>query len=400
MMFSERHTSLSTAKDSIHYLDHAATSWPKPPGVAQAMVHFLEEVGANPGRSGHSLSIEAARIVYDTREAVASLFGADDPLRVVFGLNITEGINLALHGLLKPGDHVITSSMEHNAVMRPLHDLSQQRVEMTRILCNPDGSLDPHQVALAIRPNTRLIILNHASNVCGTILPVKEVGQIARSNNLLFLVDTAQTAGVLPINMEDDDIDLLAFTGHKSLYGPMGTGGLIIGRRINPAEIRTTRQGGTGSRSENEIQPEFLPDRFESGTPNAVGLAGLLSGLEWLNEQGIATIRSREQALCAELLVGLSEISGIQIYGSQDAARQVATVAFNIRGMEPSTAGLRLDEEFNVLSRVGLHCAPSAHQILGTFPTGCVRFSIGAFTTLEDINQAVCAVRQLTKEAA
>lgn len=178
MMFSERHTSLSTAKDSIHYLDHAATSWPKPPGVAHAMVHFLEEVGANPGRSGHSLSIESARIVYDTREAVASIFGADDPLRVVFGLNITEGINLALHGLLKPGDHVITSSMEHNAVMRPLHDLSQQRVEMTRILCNPDGSLDPHQVALAIRPNTRLIILNHASNVCGRFCRSKRWGKL------------------------------------------------------------------------------------------------------------------------------------------------------------------------------------------------------------------------------
>ena len=400
MMPSALSFSFSKAKDREVYLDNAATSWPKPPGVAQAMVNFLDEVGANPGRSGHRLSIEAARVVYNTREAVASLLGATDPLRVVFGLNITDSINLALHGLLNPGDHVITSSMEHNAVMRPLHDLMLQGIEFTRVPCKPDGSLDPRQVAMAIQSNTRMIILNHASNVCGTILPIKEVGQIARSNNLLYLIDTAQTAGVVPIDMENDCVDLLAFTGHKSLYGPMGTGGLIIGQRINPAELRTSRQGGTGSRSEYEVQPEFLPDRFESGTPNAVGLAGLWAGLEWLKEQGIETIRSREQALCAELLAGLSDIPGVNIYGPQNAARQVATVAFNIQEMEPSTIGLRLDEEFNVLCRVGLHCAPSAHHTLGTFPNGCVRFSIGAYNTLEDIHQAVDVVRQLAEETS
>lgn len=390
----------SRTKDGALYLDNAATSWPKPPGVAQAIARFLEEVGSNPGRSGHRLSIEAGRIVYNAREAIANLFGIQDPLRVIFGLNITDGINLALHGLLKPGDHVITSSMEHNAVMRPLNDLAQQGIQYTRIACNSDGTLHPDRVERAIQANTRLIVLNHASNVCGTILPVREVGQIVRQHDLLFLLDTAQTAGVLPIDMGKDGIDLLAFTGHKSLYGPMGTGGLIIGSRVNPAELHPQRQGGTGSRSEHEVQPLFLPDRFESGTPNAVGIAGLLAALQWLNKEGIETVHAREQALCAELLGGLGAIRGVEVYGTQEAAKQTATVAFNIQGVEPSAVGLRLDEEFNILCRVGLHCAPGAHQTLGTFPDGCVRFGLGAFSTKEDVQLAVNTVSQLAKEAA
>ncbi|MFH2039360.1 MAG: aminotransferase class V-fold PLP-dependent enzyme [Chloroflexota bacterium] len=387
------------AKDGALYLDNAATSWPKPPGVARSMCHFLDEVGANPGRSGHRMSIKAARIVYATRELIASLFCAPDPMRVIFGLNITDGINLALHGLLKPGDHIITSSMEHNAVMRPLHDLQKQGVEFTQVPCGSDGTLEPDQVQKAIRPNTRLIALNHASNVCGTILPVREVGQIARRHNLLYLVDTAQSAGVLPINIVEDFIDLLAFTGHKSLYGPMGTGGLIIGERIQPADLHPIRQGGTGSRSEREIQPDFLPDCCESGTSNAVGLAGLLAALKWLQEYGVDKIRAHEQQLCAFLLEGLANIPGVVVYGTQDASRQTAAVAFNIQGMEPSTVGLQLDEDFNILCRIGLHCAPSAHHTLGTFPDGCVRFGLGAFNTLDDIQLALDAVHRLAKEA-
>mgnify|MGYP000858013973 CR=1 FL=1 len=390
----------SRTKDGALYLDNAATSWPKPPGVARAMVRFLEETGANPGRSGHRLSIEAARLIFDAREAVAELFGAPDPLHVIFGLNITDGINLALHGILRPGDHVITSSMEHNAIMRPLNELRKKDVRFTNIACNSDGSLDPALIELAIQPNTRLIALNHASNVCGTILPLKEIGQIARNHDLLFLVDTAQTAGVLPVDMEEACIDLLAFTGHKSLYGPMGTGGLIIGQRIDPEELQPMRQGGTGSRSEQVVQPTFLPDRYESGTPNAVGLAGLLAALTWLKAEGIEAIRVREKALTARLLAGLGEIAGVKIYGIQDASKQTATVAFNIRGLEPSTVGLRLDEEFNILSRVGLHCAPTAHQTLGTFPQGCVRFGLGAFNQPEDVCEALNAVRLLARGLA
>jgi len=389
----------SRSKDGALYLDNAATSWPKPPGVAQSMSHYLDEVGANPGRSGHRLSIEAARIVYAVREAIANLFSAPDPLRVIFGLNITDGINLALHGLLKSGDHVITSGMEHNAVMRPLNDLLQHGVVFHQVVCEPDGMLDPQKVENAVQPNTRLIVLNQASNVCGTLLPIQEIGQIARRKNLLYLVDTAQSAGVVPIDMETDCIDLLTFTGHKSLYGPMGTGGLIIGGRINPVELHPTRQGGTGSRSEREEQPDFFPDRFECGTPNAVGLAGLLTALEWLQTQGIDKIRAHEKILCTLLLEGLTSIPKLVVYGPQNAEKQTATIGFNIQGMEPSTVGLRLDDGYNILCRVGLHCAPSAHRTLGTFPDGCVRFGLGAFNTQEDIYQAVEAVRTLAKEA-
>ncbi len=389
----------SRTKDGALYLDNAATSWPKPPGVARAMQRFLDEVGANPGRSGHRMSIDAARIVYATREAVAALFGSPDPLRVVFGLNITDAINLALHGLLRPGDHVVTTSMEHNALMRPLQDLRTIGVKFTRVACRADGTLEPEQIEKAIQKYTRLIAINHASNVCGTILPVGEVGEIARRHDLLYLVDSAQSAGVLPLDMQAQQIDLLAFTGHKSLYGPMGTGGLVIGERVNPGALHPLRQGGTGSRSEHEIQPLFLPDRFESGTANAVGLAGLLAALEWLQAQGVERIRAHELALCAALMAGLRQIPGVKLYGSQDAARQTAVVAFNIQGMQPSATGLRLDEEYGVLCRVGLHCAPAAHRTLGTLPGGCVRFGLGAFNTMEDIDLALHTVGELAKEA-
>lgn len=381
------------------YFDNAATSYPKPEEVLAAIIDFTNNIGGSPGRSGHRLSIESGRILYQCRENLAELFNVADPLRIIFTLNATEAINLVLKGLLHRGDHVITSSMEHNAIMRPLNELRQKDVRFTKIACNADGSLDPALIESAIQPNTRLIALNHASNVCGTVLPVKEVGQIVRNHDLLFLVDTAQTAGVIPIDMEEASIDLLAFTGHKSLYGPMGTGGLIIGQRIDPEELQPVRQGGTGSRSEQVVQPTFLPDRYESGTPNAVGLAGLLAALTWLKSEGIETIRAHEKALTAVLLEGLGEIAGVELYGTQDASKQIATVAFNIRGLEPSTIGLRLDEEFNILSRVGLHCAPTAHQTLGTFPQGSVRFGLGAFNQPEDVCAALNAVRLLAKEA-
>ncbi len=264
------------------YFDNAATSWPKPPGVAEAMTHYLAEIGANPGRSGHRLAVEAARMVYGVREAVAELFGAPDPLRVVFGANATEALNLALNGLLRPGDHVVTASMEHNSVMRPLRALERGGVQVTVVRCSPDGVLDPADLEAAIRPDTRLIALNHASNVVGTLLPVAEAGRIARQHGTLLLVDAAQTAGAYPINVQADAIDLLAFTGHKSLYGPMGTGGLVIGERVDVTQLAPLKRGGTGSRSEHEEQPEFLPDLCESGTPNAVGLAGLGAGMRWV----------------------------------------------------------------------------------------------------------------------
>lgn len=380
------------------YLDNAATSWPKPPGVEEAMIHFLRNVGANPGRAGHRLAVEAARTVYAAREAVAELFRASDPLRVVFGANVTEALNLALHGLLRPGDHAITSSMEHNSVMRPLRALERQGVHLTVAACAADGSLDPARVEEAIRPETKLIVLNHASNVVGTLLPVGEVGRIARRRGLLTLVDVAQTAGALPVDVERDAIDLLAFTGHKSLYGPMGTGGLIVGERVDTSRLEPLKRGGTGSGSEWEEQPVFLPDAYESGTPNAVGLAGLEAGIRWVQQRSVAEIRAHEVALTEQLLDGLRAVPGVTVYGSLDATRQTATVAFNVAGMAPSEVGLRLDDEYGILCRVGLHCSPAAHKTVGTFPVGSVRFGLGAFNTSEEVATAVEAVRRLTKE--
>jgi len=377
------------------YFDNAATSWPKPPGVTEAMVHFMQEVGANPGRSGHQLSVEAGRIVYETREAVAELFNVEDPLRIVFGYNATEGLNLALRGILRPGDHVITSSMEHNSVMRPLRALEQEGVELTVVACLPQGFLDPANIEAAIRPNTVMVVLNHGSNVVGSLLPVAEVGCICRQHDLLLLVDAAQTAGAYPIDVEADHIDLLGFTGHKALCGPMGTGGLYIGPRVDLERFEPLIRGGTGSRSELEEQPDFLPDMCESGTANAVGLAGLGAGVRFVLEQGMEKIRRHEEALTAQLIKGLKAVPGVTLYGGHDVARQMATVSFNVGGLEPSEVGFQLDEEYGILCRVGLHCAPSAHKTIGTFPTGTVRFGLSYFNTKEEVEAALRAVREI-----
>jgi cysteine desulfurase family protein len=379
------------------YFDNAATSWPKPPGVVEAMVHFLEDVGANPGRSAHRRSIDAARVVYGAREAVAELFHAPDPLRVVFGHNVTEALNLALVGLLRAGDHVITSSMEHNSVMRPLRALERQGVEVTVVRCSPEGFLDPADVQAAIRSNTVMVVLNHASNVVGTLLPVDEIGRIARQHGLLLLVDAAQTGGAYPIDVPANNIDLLAFTGHKSLYGPMGTGGLIIGERVDVDRMIPLKRGGTGSRSEQEEQPHFLPDMCESGTLNAVGLAGLTAGIHWVLGQGVDAIRAHEVALVQRLAAGLREIPGVTVFGGPDAEGQTATVSFNIERMASSEMGLRLDEEFEILCRVGLHCAPAAHRTIGTFPNGTVRFGLGATSTSREVDVAIQAVSRLAR---
>jgi cysteine desulfurase family protein len=343
--------------------------------------------------------LEAARSIYAARETVAELFNAPDPLRVVFGQNATEALNLALHGYLYPDDHIITSSMEHNSMMRPLRALEGEGIEMTVVQCSPEGHLDPAEVEMAICPNTVMIALNHASNVVGTILPIAEVGRIARQRGLLLLTDVAQTAGAYPIDVESNCIDLLAFTGHKSLYGPMGTGGMIVGERVDLARLKPLVHGGTGSRSEWEEQPDFLPDRYESGTPNAVGLAGLGAGVRWVQERGVERIRAHEMMLTQRLWDGLSAIPGVAIYGDPGATQRMAVVSFNIEGMEPSEVGLRLDEECQIMCRVGLHCAPAAHRTLGTFPRGTVRLGLGAFNTLEDVEMVLAAVEELTREA-
>lgn len=380
------------------YFDNAATSWPKPASVSKAMVRFLDNVGANPGRAGHRLAIESGRVVYAAREAIANLVNATDPLRVVFTANVTEALNLVLYGLLAPGDHIVTGSLEHNSVMRPLRDLERLGVALTVVEAAETGAIDAGVIARSIRPNTRLVVINHASNVVGTLAPIAAISEIARAHNVPLLVDAAQTGGAFPIDVQTVPIDLLAFTGHKSLYGPMGTGGLVFGDTFDPDSLRPLKRGGTGSRSELEEQPCFLPDKFESGTLNVPGLAGLTAGVRSVLDRGVHRIRQHEEALVQRLIRGLSDIPGVMVYGTGDATQQTATVSFNIRGVEPSDAGLLLDDEYGILCRVGLHCSPAAHKTIGTYPRGTVRFGLGATNTLDEVDAALDAVRYLAKE--
>ena len=357
----------------------------------------MEEVGANPGRSGHLLSIEAARILYGAREALSVLFHVKDSSRIVFTMNATESINLALKGLLRPKDHVITSSMEHNSVMRPLRELEKNGIELSIIPCSKEGMLDPREMEKRIKSNTKMVVLNHASNVTGTLLPVQEVALITRRHDLLLLVDAAQTAGAYPIDVERDGIDLLAFTGHKSLYGPQGTGGLVMGERVNEKEMVPLKQGGTGSRSEFEEQPDFLPDRFESGTPNGIGIAGLLAGIQFVMEKGVEQIRRNESSLIEKLMMGLRKIPQVKFYGPENQKDRIATLSFNLEHLAPSEVALRLEREFGILCRPGLHCAPAAHRTIGSFPEGTVRFGLSIFNSETHVETTIQAVSLISK---
>lgn len=381
---------------SIIYFDNAATSWPKPPEVNTAMQKYIRKIGANPGRSGHRLSVEAARVIYDTREKLAQLFNVSDPLRIVMAKNATEGINIAVFGLFKTGDHVITSSMEHNSVMRPLRAIERKGVNLTVISCDKSGLIDPTQIPAAIRKNTKAIFMTHASNVTGTIMPVADIGRIAREHGLVFCVDAAQTAGCYPIDVKEMNIDLLAFTGHKSLFGPSGTGGLYIRegleKRIEPLCI-----GGTGSRSEVEEQPDFMPDRYEAGTPNTVGIAGLQAGVDFVSAEGVDQIQSKEVSLVKTFIEGIKHLPGVTLYGQIDTQKRTPVVSFNIAGIDPAAVAMELDDRFKIMSRSGIHCAPSAHKTIGTYPQGTVRFSFSYFNTQEQIAKAIDAIRKISR---
>lgn len=379
------------------YLDNAATSWPKPEAMINAMVDFNARVGANPGRSGHRLSMEAARIVYDARETVAALLGAPDPLSVIFTRNATQGLNTVMRGYLRPGDHVITSGMEHNSVMRPLRDLEKQGVELSVARCSGHGEISPEEVDSTIRKNTRMIVMTHASNVTGTIIPVAEIAQAAREKGVILCVDAAQTAGCLPIDVLRDNIDILVFSGHKSLNGPQGTGGFYMRKGLEK-KVRPLEHGGTGSASEFEEHPGFMPDRFESGTPNTIGIAGLGAGAGHVASVGVHEIRKKEIKLTRLFLDGILPIKGVRVFGNPDPAGRTALVSFTIDGTSPSDIALQLDERFNILCRSGLHCSPSGHRAIGTFPEGTVRFSFGMFTTENEVNTAARAVELLARE--
>jgi cysteine desulfurase / selenocysteine lyase len=375
------------------YFDNAATSFPKPEPVYRAMDQFLRTAGANPGRSAHRMAVRAEATIARARQRLAQLLNVPNPGRLVWTSNCTEALNLALHGLLRPGDHVVTTQLEHNSVARPLRALERRGVEVTRVLC-PGGRFDPAVFLSGIRPDTRLAVLLHASNVTGEVLPVAEMGAACRKHGVLLLIDAAQSAGVLPLDVRAIGGNaggvLVAMPGHKSLLGPPGTGALYVPEDV---DLEPLKQGGTGSVSEQDEQPEILPDRYESGTQNTVGVAGLGAGVEWILETGRETIHRCEQALVRQLWDGLAEIRGVTLYGPPPSSERASIVSFNLEGWEPSDAALVLDENFDIQCRPGLHCAPWAHRSLGTYPGGTVRLSPGYFNREEEVEAVVEAIR-------
>lgn len=376
------------------YLDNAATSWPKPPGVIAAMTKTLCEAGGNPGRSSHPLALRAAESVLDCRENLAELFNAANPLSFCFASNATEALNLALKGLLKPGDHVVCTSMEHNSVWRPLWRLQKEGVCFSIARASPTGVVSVDSIVREIRPQTRMIAAIHASNVNGAINPIGDLGALARKRGLVFLVDAAQTAGSVPIDIAAMQIDLLAFPGHKGLLGPVGTGGLYIGDRV---ELEPLREGGTGSESASPEQPKYLPDRHEAGTLNTVGISGLNEGVRYLLRKGVAAIQRREWRLTQRLIEGLAGIAGVTVYGPGVNRPRAAVVSFNVAGRDPGWVAEQLDRDFGIACRPGLHCAYLAHQTQGTARIGTVRLSPGPFTTEQEIDTAVLAVQASAK---
>ncbi len=379
------------------YLDNAATTWPKPESMVKAVGDCIRNTGANPGRGGHQMSLAAGRLIYDARELLAKLFNIDNPSRVVFTGNATESLNLVLKGILKPGSHVVTSSMEHNAVARPLHFLRQQGVEVSIVECSPSGVLDPADVEKVVRKNTKALVVLHASNVTGTIMPVEQLGQIAANHGISFILDAAQTAGYLDIDVEKLHIDALAFTGHKGLYGPQGTGGLFVREGL---EVIPLLQGGTGSKSESLEQPVDLPDRFESGTPNTPGIAGLAEGVRVITQKGLGEIRRHENLLLQRFIDGLEQLRQVQIYGPSDPAQRVPVVSLNIKDQDSSEIAFILDRVYGIACRSGLHCSPQAHKTIGTLKKGTVRFSFSMYNTIEEIDRTLHALEEIITEVS
>jgi cysteine desulfurase family protein len=375
------------------YLDNAATSFPKPESVYRAVDQTQRFIGANPGRGGHRLAVDASRLVFSAREAAADFFSIADASRIAFTGSATEAINIALFGLLQPGDRVVTSTMEHNSVTRPLRTLQERGIEVVKVPADRRGFIDPLAIRRACAEKTRMVVLTHCSNVTGTLQPIEEVGPWCRREGILFLVDAAQSAGFFAIDVEAMGIDLLAVPGHKGLLGPQGTGFLYVREGLKPIPLI---YGGTGGNSHSELPPETMPERLESGTLNTPGIAGLKAGIDFLKEEGIAAVRSHEQELMARLIQGLREIPGCNIYGPLDPRFHGGALSFNMEGIDPSEVGFILDRDHDIFARVGLHCAPDAHRTIGTFPRGTVRVSPGFFTTIGEIDHLVAALSSLS----
>jgi cysteine desulfurase family protein len=380
------------------YLDNAATTFPKPPEVIRFMCDFYATRGVNPGRTGFDLALEAEEVVADARSALCELFGGTVPDRLVFSLNVTDALNLLIGSVLAPGDHAVTTCLEHNSVLRPMYQQRERGVEVDFVPFDGRGYVDPEAIEARIRPTTKLVVLNHGSNVIGTIQPVAAVGEICRRAGVLFAVDAAQTAGVVDIDVDAMMIDVLCFTGHKSLYGPTGTGGMYMAEHV---DLMPCRSGGTGVKSALRAQPRDYPWRFEFGTLNTMGIAGLLAGQRWIRSRGgVDAIYREEMVHARRLRDGLAEIEGVVLYCADMDHDHLPVFAFNVEGLPAEQAGQLLDVEHEVITRTGLHCAPRVHEGIGTADIdGTVRFSVGAFTTDEDVDRAIAAVADIAAYA-
>jgi cysteine desulfurase/selenocysteine lyase len=378
------------------YLDNAATTFPKPVRVTDAVRNWLESGAASPGRGSHSFAKRSDDAVTMTRKNLARFFGVPSEYRLIFCFSATDALNLALKGFLDEGDHVLISSMEHNSVLRPLRGLEKRGfINLEIVPCDQQGRLDPDDVISRFTRRTRLVVVSHASNVTGTIQPVKEIGNAVRERGAYFLVDAAQTAGLLPIDIEAHDIDMLAFSGHKGLFGLQGSGGLALGSRIKT--LRPWREGGTGVNSLSETQPREWPDAFEAGTPNVPGIISMGEGLAFIEEEGIDAIRKKEMEHCAEIWKALSSLENVELYGLPPGEERTAVISFNIKGWEADDVGNVLTYNHDVHVRTGLQCSPLAHQTLGTHPDGAVRISPGFFTTQDDIRRALKAIKTVAE---
>ena len=387
---------LSFDSGKIIYLDNAATTFPKPKEVIEGMADAYGRFGVNPGRSGYDLCMVAGELVYETRKALTAFFGGEVPERLVFAANATDALNLAIQGLLEPGDHAITTTVEHNSVIRPLNHLKRDRqVAVDVVRFGSDGLVDPDEVARRFRRETKAVVVNHGSNVIGTIQPVAEIGRRCRERGIRLVVDAAQTAGVIPIDVEAMGIDVLAFTGLKSLLGPTGTGGLYVREGV---EVRHTRFGGTGVHSAHPYHLDEYPYRLEAGTANVLGISGLYFAQQYLARRGIAEIYRHEMELFARLQSALGDIEGVTLHGTTSLAHRLPVLSFTLAGRDPADVGSLLDADFNIACRTGLQCAPLIHEQMGTAPRGTVRLSVGPMNVEKDVDAAIAAVAEIAAE--
>ena len=386
--------------EEIIYLDNAATGWPKPENVYKFMVDFYRSCGVNPGRSGFDKAIEAGNIIENLRKRLTKFFGGDEdtPDRLCFSYNATDSLNLIIQGLVSPGDHVITTNLEHNSVIRPVNHLVRDGIaEATYIPFNDEGFIEPEAIKKAIKPNTKVVIINHGSNVIGTVQPLKEIGAICKEAGVMFVSDTSQTAGIIPIDMQEMNLDVIAFTGHKALQGSTGIGGMCVRKHV---ELKQSRSGGTGVKSAYPYHLEEYPFRMEFGTPNMVGIASLWAGQDFIAEKGMENIHDQEMKLAKKLVEGFNAIDGVTVYGCQNMDDHLSTITINVEGFEAGNVGIMLDVDYNIATRTGLHCAPLVHKQLGLVEIhGGVRFSIGAFNTEAHVDKALEAVKDITSFA-